>query len=313
MVLGIDPTTNLFYEGSAILYGHAISPSPFVSIAAYVGQQSGWSATSKVETLQNATMVFREDSFDPVARIRRGRMYERTRTPQPSLWRVQQHPAYAGQRQLGSLPHSMVSADPEGYFIREMYAFDPWQAPEALLRNRQDALIVLGSGDRSTPYTILDIERLTTGEDLITLRTRASLGVLPDINLASVPETLKSLVSDLHEKAASSAFRDDAESVVDRCREAATAAITSYLVSEDPDGRHLGKELGQLANIVNPPKDGSGKLVMGCAARILARLHSRGKGAERAGKGNKPPSEADAECALALLGAIYREAGLAPS
>lgn len=43
------------------------------------------------------------------------------------------------------------------------------------------------------------------------------------------------------------------------------------------------------------------------AALILARWHARAKSAERIKRDTTPPSEADAEAAIALLGLTYRE------
>ena len=174
-------------------------------------------------------------------------------------------------------------------------------------------ILVLGSGTRVAAYTLLDIERLATGEDLITLRTRASLGVLPDIQPDHTKDERLALSMEQYEKAASSAFRDSAESVIDRCREAASAAIHAYIAALQPESKATGKDLADLADLVDPPHAPreQRRLILGNAARIIARLHSQGKSAERVKRGSDAPSESDAECALALLGKIYRDLGWA--
>ncbi|UTY59482.1 hypothetical protein [Massilia sp. erpn] len=150
-------------------------------------------------------------------------------------------------------------------------------------------------------HTILDIERLASGEELITMRTRASIGVLPELMTQAIPQTYAALVMEQYEKAARAAFRDDADSVVDRCREAASAALNAIL-SLDLNAEKA-KDLGALANAF----DKAERQVIGNSARILARLHARAKTTERQNNDTRPLTEGDAESALALLGIIYRE------
>lgn len=303
-MLGIELDSHLVYEGSYSLWGHAIWPSPFISIATYIGLHADWNDSPPNETLASAAMIFREDSFDPVARIRRGRLYTLWPAAQPATWHVQRHPAYASEP---------GETDARGFLVKRLYSFQPWSAPESLLAKCREAILVLGSGTRVAAYTLLDIERLATGEDLITLRTRASLGVLPDIQPDHTKDERLALSMEQYEKAASSAFRDSAESVIDRCREAASAAIHAYIAALQPESKATGKDLADLADLVDPPHAPreQRRLILGNAARIIARLHSQGKSAERVKRGSDAPSESDAECALALLGKIYRDLGWA--
>lgn len=302
-MLGIEFDSHLVYEGSYSLWGHAIWPAPFISIATYIGPHIDRNKPLSDDALTSAAMLFREDSFDPVARIRRGRLYTRWADVQPATWHVQRHPAYASVS---------GGTDVRGFLVKQLYSFQPWSAPDQLLAKRREAVLVLGSGPRVAAYTVLDIERLITGEDLITVRTRASLGILPEIEPLAKNEHV-ALAMEHYEKAASSAFRDSAESVIDRCREAATAAITAHLAHTTAGSNSLGRDLAVLADVVdspNAPRE-ERRFVLGNAIRIIARLHAQGKAAERLKRGNDAPSESDAECALALLGKIYREIGWA--
>lgn len=114
--IGIDQNTSLFYEGSLSLYGHAIWPSPFMSIAAHVGALSDWKRDLGIVRIENAPMLFREDSFDPVARVRRGRLYTRRASENPAPWHVQRHPAYAASGQSNmSGPNVYIGADARGF------------------------------------------------------------------------------------------------------------------------------------------------------------------------------------------------------
>lgn len=91
--------------------------------------------------------------------------------------------------------------------------------------------------------------------------------------------------------------------MIDRCREAATAALNAerYVIGDGNEA--TAKDLAKLGGFFESEK----RDVLGMAASILARLHSRAKSAEQIKNGYREPTEADAETAIALLGMIYRE------
>jgi hypothetical protein len=308
--IGIDEGTNFLYEGSPSLYGHAIWPTPFLSIASHIGLLSDWSFSNNIGDLRNAKLIFREDFFDPVARVRRGRLYTRSDGINPSDWHVQPHPANAGRAQSNiRSPNQSFGPDVYGYIQNRLTTFRSWLATDAFLKNRRNSVLVLGFSDRIVSHAILDVERLANGEELITIRTRASLGVLPELLEESIPKAHLSLVMEQYEKAANAAFRDGAESVVDRCREAASSALIAERSCHiDADAKDLRVDLGELATFFTIGKfsDKNARVILCNAARIIARLHARTKSTERA-SGVVAITEGDAETALALLGTIYRE------
>jgi hypothetical protein len=307
--LGIDENTSLSYEGSASLYGHAIWPSPFLSAACHIGQLSEWQRKNEVINLASAEWLFREDFFHPVTRVRRGRLYQRSTSTNPAQWQIQRHPVFTSQSRLIAPIIGMHGPDARGYEPARLLTFISWTASERVLQSLSNAVLILGSGARAAAHSILDIERLATGEELLTIRARASIGVLPELMTSLVPAEHATLVFHQYEKAASAAFRESADSVIDRCREAATAALNAEKSRLDPDG--LGKDLDKLATFFASEEFGKngGRAVLSNAARIIARLHARAKSVERLNRGSLPVSEGDAECALALLGIIYRELG----
>ncbi|KAF7963877.1 hypothetical protein AWV80_04835 [Cupriavidus sp. UYMU48A] len=167
----------------------------------------------------------------------------------------------------------IVGPDANGFLATELATFLSWRAPDEFFVQRKDAVLVLGSGDRAVAHTILDVERLATGEELITVRTRASLSGLPNLIGSLLPEKHAALIVEQYEKAANSAYRDDAESVIDRCREAATAALNAERLSRDPTDESFGKDLGKLASFFAQQE----RMILSNAARILALLHARAK------------------------------------
>jgi len=311
--IGIDENTSLLYEGSPSMYGHAIWPTPFLSIGCHIGPLAEWKRTNNAANIDNAEMLFREDYFDPVARIRRGRLYYKFEGMNPAEWQVQRHPAFGAhprsEASYGTYGHSPSGLD--GYSPKRLMTFCAWVPSASFLKHLRESVLILGVGDRATIHTILDIERLASGEELITMRTRASLGVLPELLEGLIPERYAALVLEQYEKAARAAFRDDADSVVDRCREAASAALNAERSKHEDTS--TGKDLNDLANFFSSEKFGArgGRAVLSNAARIIARLHARAKSAERLNNQTPSLSEGDAECALALLGTVYRELGWA--
>ena len=291
-------------RGALGLYGHAVWPSPFLSIASHIGELSAWRRDQAVFNLMDAPLLLREDSFDPVARVRRGRLYVRRKQENPAYWRVQRHPAYATSGlTIPANRDSYGGPDERGFFAMRLTTVESWGISESVLKKRHNAVLTIGGGDRGLVHQILDVKRLATGEELITLRTRANMSGLPELIAALIPERYAALVVEQYEKAASSVYRDDAESVIDRCREAASAALNAGRFEKTDDDTAYSKDLGVLGTFFVA----QGMEVAGNAALILAQWHSRGKSAERINRNTVPPSEMDAHAAVSLLGLIYRE------
>lgn len=54
----------------------AVWPTPVVSIATLMASEADWETLPSSPHHDNAKLIFREDSFDPVTRVRRGHLYE---------------------------------------------------------------------------------------------------------------------------------------------------------------------------------------------------------------------------------------------
>jgi hypothetical protein len=114
-MIAIDPSNRLYYEGASN-YGHGIWPSPVVSVATLIQSEVDRRSISPSGDLMRVGMVFREDSFDPVTRIRRGRLYCKSQN-QPDTWYVQSHPAY---------PNENGHRDQQGRLIKSLHGFHLW-------------------------------------------------------------------------------------------------------------------------------------------------------------------------------------------
>jgi len=155
LYIGIpEHNESLVYEGDGIR-GHAVWPSPTLAIATVLRKPSGSGQLPRSNFLNEATYVFREDSFDPVTRIRRGRMYKTPGT-QPQEWKVQIHPAY--QEEV------LEARGYGGWLKKRVNGFQSWPAFRELDGPMSTALIALGTAEAYSLWRVVDIERIVTGK-----------------------------------------------------------------------------------------------------------------------------------------------------
>ena len=129
---------------------------------------------------------------------------------------------------------------------------------------------------------------------MLSLRARHSLGDTPEIVEENVPETLLKPLIEAVEKVEASANRLAAVDVIDRCRSALSVAFG--FKADD-----MSKDLGHAIDAYLKKEAAGKENLCGYCGRIVARLHSRGKPNEQAGKGLRPPTDSDADLALNCL------------
>lgn len=293
-MIAIDPERRLFYEGSAY-YGHAIWPSPVISLATVIKSPEDWQRLPRSDDLGAASLVFREDFFDPVTRIRRGRFYVGP-NQQPHEWHVQQHPAFVDE---------VAPKDNQGYLRKFLYGFLPWSAFANPRGVQEGSLIAIGVSDAYSLWRLIDIERISTREDLVTLRSRSTFGIVPEIDESALPPTGREKILETISKAVDIAYRGGPESVIDRCRDAAQAALGAWMSQEFKNEKWRIHDLGKQIEGLK----GQNRAVLENSVNILARLHARVKPNEQVKRTTRIPTEQDAECALSLLGMTLRELG----
>lgn len=283
MNLGIDKNANLVYEARD-RHGFAVWPTPVILQVSIAPEDQTRLNPQQKGGLAPHSIVFREDSFDPTSRTRRGRMY-RADSALDCEWFVHPHPA---------IPSEIRKSDHAGGYLRKHLAtFHSMRLRPYLTNiNVKRPVYVMGSEDEFTIWTLVSIETGVTGEEILTLRARKSIGALPHLRrdkiLAadgeSVIRNLEILEDDL--------FRAGPESVVDRAREAATAILSKYLQSVS--ALQAGKDLANLANKLSEERF---DIAANCA-KIIARLHARGKHAEQEKRALRHITEQDAEFAV---------------
>lgn len=293
-MIGIDPNRFFLYEGHGH-YGHPVWPCPQIARAKVILCEADWQSTAVGNDL--FTLIFREDTFDALTRIRRGRLYLPLKGgAQPQSWRVPQHPAYY---------ESGKHTDSSGLFVKDLFTYSPYQQSGELQRQGSSAALLIGESQGATAWSIIAVERSFNGEDLVTLRSRSNFGRLPEIDRENVPNEWRNDVTDSISALSDRAFRESPVSVVDRCGNAAQAVLSRWIAMTFGDQSCLGKDLGDVANYLETR--GRPLVVLVSAVKILARMHARGKPNEQIQRKVRIVNEADAETCLALVSTILLE------
>lgn len=296
-MIGIDNNTLLVYEGAAT-YGHGVWPTPLILIATLIESEDDWRSFPRATQIELAKYVFREDSFDPVTRVRRGRLYFWDGSSQPANWHVQQHPV---------LSEDVGSRDQQGRYLKQLLTYQPFSGLYSRLKRNPELTLVLGMPDAMTVWKIIYIERAASGEELLTLRARSSLGVLPDLTDDALPEDSKSHIQPALERVKDAAFRSSPIALVDQCRDAAQVVLSHWLIQQGDNPGLLEKDLGKVIGAlkVRFPE----KQALLDAANLIRLLHPRGKSNEQQRLGVRPPGEEDGQLALSALGFLIRDIG----
>jgi hypothetical protein len=290
MDIAID-TNGLVYEG-ANFFGQPIWPTPVVTGAKIVSASS--TILEAERSGETFGLRFREDSFDPVSRIRRGRLYKAADTQQ-SPWTVRIHPA---------LPAELIN-NPTGLLRKPLGTFCSHSIySEIKFVPSDQPILLLGFDDRFTVWTIISVERMSIGEELITLKHRQSLGVLPVISAGQLPENYKAGLLEKLDRLTDNIYRAGPESVIDRSRDVASLSTIAFFRADGTEARELAEMAGKLERE-------SRKFLAANCARIIALLHSRTKPTEQMRRDFRPLREQDAELAVLCTGTLLCEFGWA--
>jgi hypothetical protein len=297
-LLGIDESCGLVYEGDSNYGVHLAWPTPVLTQAKFLDSTA--KEFSTVDAGNPVKYYFREDSFDPVSRIRRGRFYRNSGSSGVS-WQAIPNPLVTIRR--------ATEVDDNG--CQRISVVDCYACAISTELNTLGIpypVVVLGKGKSSTIWAIINIEAGFTGEELVTLKARQSLGALPELDLeklrelkgGNIQEALQTLEDDYH--------LASPESVVDRANEAATQVLNAFLVfmgRSTQDSLH--KAITEAGNLEKKDK----KEIVRNAADIVRLLHGRTKYAVRRDKNTREVREQDAELAMQCIGVMLCDLGWA--
>ena len=295
MHLGICNNTGLVYEGMGASDIPSM-PTPSVTQAKLIATEGDWQDLPRGLMVDPLRWLFREDSFDPVTRTRRGRLYEpQPGQGQPNQLRVGPHPYEDPMmRQVGA----------GGRVAKTLFTFTACHPLLTMPNQGQGMTLALGDAKAASPWRIIQTESLANGSVMISLKSLSAFAIIPAVDYAQVAPEHRHAVAEAIERVLNSAFRETPTSVVDHCRSALTVLLSRWLIQsgrEKDDALVL--DLGPLAKSMAIHE-------MTCvanSAQIVARLHARGKPNEQQARGLRPPEGGDDVFALESVGLVLRE------
>jgi hypothetical protein len=237
--------------------------------------------------------IFIEDYFNSSTRIRRGRIYKQSNH---NLW-------YASNVNIREL--SFLECDDKREYAAVNQSF---RTSDINLNYGEE--IILGNNLSQSHWTVVLAERRDLDAYYITMKSKTFLGVLPELDLNSIPPANRSDIVQALESVVRAAPMQAPQSVIDACRNAASHMISTKFPESNPNGKHdLGAlvkwliDQGRLKKCTNTV-DSILYLLEASTSHLVNQLHSRSKANAAAAHGTRPVSQRDADlavCAIAFL------------
>lgn len=301
--LGFDKDTGFVFEGRNDPT-YPVWPTPVLSQATLITSPLDHASIPQSYDSHPFAWLFREDSFDPVSKIRRGRLFQRiTNSPESAL--VEAHPAVlSDERQV---------SHQGGRRQRMLDVYYECMTLLNLPRRGEGLHLALGVAQTHSMWRIVQTERTANTDVLVTLRSESTFGILPTLNEAVIAPIALPAVQDALGRVLDAAYSELPTSVVDQCRNAATVITGSWLRQISNEYKNDEKDLGKWIRAVNDyaAKEEKPRDALTLALQIIAKLHPRGKDNERARLGTRRVDSDDATLAVHILAFALREIGWA--
>lgn len=297
--LGIEHDHGLIYEGTDNP-SHLTVPAPIISQCALIESPSDLDDLPRGMLGDPFRWIFREDSFDPVSRVRRGRLFQSFEKANRVLYFVEAHP---------NLLSDIRRRTQDGRVRRELNVFI--HCTELLGHaNRGEGLqLAIGNTTAYSLWRILQTEQTVSHDVLVTLRAESAFGILPMLDTAKISEDGRKPVADAYDRVMKVAYRDSPTSVVDQCRNLCAVVSARWLYQRTKNEQVLVKDLAKCISAIKTEYgDGKYQLVR-LALETVNLLHPRVKENERERYALREVSTEDAELALHATGFLLRELG----
>lgn len=293
MHLGYDSDTGHVYQG-ANAPEYAVVPPPLLTQARLLESLADLDALPRGLHQSSLDWVFRDESFDSITRIRRGRLYEPRPEAQPHIILTRGHPAdqFSSARRGESLS-------------KRLFHYRPCQTLLNKNRAGHGMELALGQTKSWSRWRIVQVELMVGDDVLVTLKALTAFGVLPDLQLDAIEQQHREPVQRAVDRVLDSAFRESPISVIDQCRNAAVVLLGRWMVSHGATENTLELDLGMLVRRVR--EEPFSLAAVAGVAEMIAKLHPRGKANEQEPKGYRLAQEEDAEASVHVIGFILRE------
>lgn len=297
--LGFDRRNGFIYEGRDDPR-YPVWPSPVVSQATLIESPADFSKLPAQFDANPFAWLFREDFFDPVTRIRRGRLFQSAGSASWEFMPVEVHPAAHSDR------GAML---PDGRVRKEIAVYHRCSE----LTNKQNRglgyQLALGTREVHTLWKVLQIESTVNDDVLVTLRAESAFDIIPTLDKSAIPSNALPSVERAITRVLDAAYKELPSSVVDQCRNAATVIASrwyAHIANQETAGTqdlgHWVKAVRAHPYVRNAVAD---------ALETIALLHVRNKANEVERLHLRPVVSEDSEYALHALGFILRDIGWA--
>lgn len=231
----------------------------------------------------DAALIFLELEFDPIARIKRGKLY-RAKDTQPITLIHQPTNYNVLQRQKYDVGHELNCRHFESFY------------PTRVGYNLADLTFYFGNSKFESRWKVLNVDFISTNEELFSIKEINGFGLIPKINYdffseehrSEVIRTFDNLTSNLH---------GDPESVVELSKNAALAIISGYLKLEK------GLDMSNLCKLI---KD-KGKEQVSNYANVIRMFHTRCKTNKVRAENYRSVNRFDADYAVSSVFLIIKD------
>ena len=292
MSLGIDKSNHIIYEGY-VLYGGRPLFSPPHLFGIEIAETPEEALDLLKRSNEHTRLLFREDGFDPISMVRRGRIYEPTSQHECHVCPVNEAELNDEARKNG------------GVVRKNLFCYERY--PLSVRISSRQPFAAIGTDAGYSMWRIVSNDHTYFDEELVTMRPLYFLGAIPDLSPDNIPEQWRAKVHETVGKVVDSMYRADADSIVELCRHAASASLFAHFNKEIAE---LDKtDLGGLAKRAEEEK----RRLIASSAKTIADLHSRIKVNMQMQHNLRPISDRDAELAVQCLSFILRDLGYARS
>lgn len=294
--LGIERSTGLIYEGRGDPTFPAW-PTPVVSQATLIESPVDLGKLPSSLDADPFSWMFRESSFDPVSRVRRGLLFQKFGSSGWESTSVEAHPASASDLQWREVGKIRLQKELSIYIECTNLLSKP--------RQGEGMRLAIGARDGYSLWNILQTERTVNLDVLVTLRAQSAFGILPTLDKSKIPPEHLLQIEGALARVLDAAYREIPTSVVDQCRNAACVAVARWTQLPIDDDKPEHQDLGALIKLVRT-RDPT-KVALHSALDVINRLHPRGKDNEVQRLELRPVEEGDAELAVHAVGFVLRE------
>lgn len=302
MILGVHEATRLVYEGDSTSCGYPVNPLPLISQIGLGNTFEEAFGALKSTSVHEYDLIFREDSYDPVSRTRRGRIYKASNR-KPEQWVVIPHPAHP-VRSMELTAEKQL----QGQRMFSFYNQRIRSLREGSIDFRKIHLL-LGFQDGYTKWSIASTEIAFNGQEIITLKAINTMDIIPDINYQKIPSDDQSKVRESVEKLLDVSYTSNVESIVDRACEVCLTVLLAVIRGKSPEIKGLTLDLA-IKKLSSDPEFSERRMML-TAADLLRLLHSRGKVSFQDKYNTRSLNYHDAQTAIDCLSSVIFELELA--